>query len=87
MTLKEADKELKNTVETLFRRLGNHAAASTKSKILDRELTGRREPMVLNSAYLIQWEEIAQFMEEAESISREIQTKGFYLEWSGPWPR
>jgi hypothetical protein len=83
---KEADKELNNIVEALFRRLGRQAVTSIKSKILEKELTGRREPMVLNSAYLITEEKIANFREEAETINREMQVMGFYLEWSGPWP-
>ncbi len=83
---KEADEELNNIVEVLFGRLGKQAVASIKSKILGKELTGKSEPMVLNSAYLINEEKIANFREEAETINREIQTKGFYLEWSGPWP-
>jgi len=53
---------------------------------LDKELTGRREPMVLNSAYLIPREKIENFKKEAEGLNQEIQAKGFYLEYSGPWP-
>jgi hypothetical protein len=83
---KEMDKELNNIAEDLFESLSKQAVASVKSKILDKELTGRREPMVLNSAYLIPGEKIENFKKEAEGLNREIQAKGFYLEYSGPWP-
>jgi uncharacterized protein YcgL (UPF0745 family) len=83
---KKADKELKNIVEVLFESLGKQAVVSTKNKILEKELTGRREPMVLNSAFLIQEGKIEDFKEEAENLNQEIETKGFYLEYSGPWP-
>jgi hypothetical protein len=53
---------------------------------LGKELTGRREPLVLNSAYLIPEEKIENFKEEAEGLNQKIQAKGFYLECSGPWP-
>jgi hypothetical protein len=83
---READKELNNILEGLFESLGRQAMASIKSKILGKELTGRREPMVLNSAYLIPEEKIENFKEEAEGLNQEIQAKGLCLEYSGAWP-
>lgn len=83
---REVDKELNNIVEILFARLEKQAVASVKSKILGRELTGRREPMILNAAYLIPEEKIEDFKKEAKKLNQKIQIKGFYLEYSGPWP-
>jgi len=83
---KEADKELNNIVEILFEGLKKHAADSVKNKILEKELTGRREPMVLNTAYLISEEKIEVFKKEVEDLNQEMQAKGFCLEYSGPWP-
>ncbi len=83
---REVDNELNNIVEVLFESLEKQAEASIKSKILGKELTGRREPMVLNSAYLIPEEKIENFKKKAEGLNQEIQAKGFYLEYSGPWP-
>ena len=82
----EMDKELNNIAEDLFKSLSKQAVASVKSKILDKELTGRREPMILNLAYLIPEEKIENFKKEAEGLNQEIQAKGLYLEYSGPWP-
>jgi len=83
---KEVEKELNNILEGLFEKLAMQAVASIKSKILEKELTGKHEPMVLNSAYLIPEEKIENFKEEAEGLNQEIQAEGFYLEYSGPWP-
>jgi len=83
---KEVDKELNNIVEVLFESIGKQAVASIKNKIFGKELTGKREPMVLNSAFLIPEGEIVNFKEEAGELDQEIQAKGFYLEYSGPWP-
>ncbi|OGL45054.1 MAG: hypothetical protein A2W05_08560, partial [Candidatus Schekmanbacteria bacterium RBG_16_38_10] len=83
---KEADKELNNIIEGLFESLRKQAVASTKNKILEKELTGRREPMILNSAYLIPDEKTEDFKKDAERLNQEIQAKGLYLEYSGPWP-
>ncbi|MDP2938682.1 MAG: GvpL/GvpF family gas vesicle protein [Candidatus Omnitrophota bacterium] len=83
---KESDKALNNIVEILFERLGKSAVASVKNKILGKELTGRHEPMVLNTAYLISEDKIEDFKRELDDLNQQIQTKGFYLEYSGPWP-
>ena len=83
---KEVEKELSNAAEVLFESLRKQAVASNKIKILGKELTGRREPMILNAAYLISEERIETFKEDAERLNQEIQTKGFYLDYSGPWP-
>ena len=82
----EIDKELNNIVEGLFEDLKKQAIASVKNKILGKELTGRKEPMVLNVAYLIPEEKIKDFNKEVQRLNQEIQANGFYLEYSGPWP-
>jgi len=83
---KEIDKELNNMAEAIFESLKKEAVDSNKGKILEGELTGRREPMVLNAAYLIPEAIIEEFKKEAERLDQEIQAKGFCLEYSGPWP-
>jgi len=83
---KEMDNELNNIAEDLFESLSKQAVASVKSRILDKELTGRREPMILNFACLVPKGKIENFKAEAQCLNRQIQAKGFYLEYSGPWP-
>jgi len=57
----EMDKELNKIVEDLFKSIGKHAVASVRNKVLEKDLTGRREPMVLNLACLIPKEKIENF--------------------------
>ncbi len=83
---KELNKQLDNIVESLFETLKKHAVGSVKNKVLEKELTGRPEPMVLNVAYLILKEKIEDFRKEVEDLNQEMQTKGFCLEYTGPWP-
>lgn len=83
---KEMEGELNNMAQRLFERLGKQAAASTKNKILGKELTGKKEPMILNAAYLILKEKIGDFKKEADDLNQEMEGKGYYLEFSGPWP-
>jgi hypothetical protein len=83
---KEMEKELNNMTEDLFESLKKQAVASVKSKILEKELTGRQEPMVLNAAYLIPENNIEDFKKEVMGLNQQMQAKGFFLEYSGPWP-
>ena len=83
---KEIEKELDNIAEILFERLKKQAVDATKCKILQKELTVRREPMILNAAYLISEEKIEYFKNEASTINQQIRRNGFCLEYSGPWP-
>ncbi len=83
---KEVDKELNNIMYVLSESLKKYAVDSIKGKILARELTGRKDPMVLNVAYLILEEKVEHFKKAADDLNQNIQTKGFYMECSGPWP-
>ena len=83
---KEVEKELNDMTEDLFESLKRQTTASVKSKILEKELTGRKETMVLNAAYLIPEEGIEDFKREAIDINQQIEKKGAFLEYSGPWP-
>lgn len=83
---REMDRELNNIAGNLFERLDKQAVASTKNKILGKELTCKREPMILNAAYLIVEERIEGFKKEVDDLNQEMEEEGVYLEESGPWP-
>jgi len=82
----EVDMELDNSANALFDRLTRQASASVKCNILARELTGKREPMVLNAAYLVSDGKIESFKHEVEGLKQQLYEKGLCLECSGPWP-
>jgi hypothetical protein len=86
LIVKETAGELNDFSLGVFETFKNIAVDSVKNKNLGKELTGKSEPMVLNAAYLIPGESVADFKTEAEKVNRRIQKKGFYLEYSGPWP-
>jgi len=82
----EANKELETILDALFRRLGEEAAGSVKTKILDSEMTGKTERMVFNAAFLVHVDKVDPFKKALEGIDEDMQTKGLHLEYSGPWP-
>jgi uncharacterized protein YcgL (UPF0745 family) len=83
---KEVEKELNKMMEGAFESLKTQAVTAVKSKILGKELIGRQEPMVLNAAYLVLEEKMEDFKKEAEDLNHKMQEKGFFIEYSGPWP-
>jgi len=82
----EVDKELSTTMDVLFEGLKKQSVDSVRNKVLEKELTGRFEPMVLNAAYLVSEEKVENFTEVVEDLKQEMQAQGFCLEYSGPWP-
>jgi len=82
----ELEKELNELTEDLFVRLGKYAVDSSKGKILEKELTARDDPMVLNAAYLISEEKVEDFKNAFARLNQYVQPNGVYLEHSGPWP-
>jgi uncharacterized protein YcgL (UPF0745 family) len=83
---KEVEKELNKMMEGVFESLKKQAVTAVKSKILGKELIGRQEPMVLNAAYLVLEEKMEDYRKEAEDLNHKMQEKGFFIEYSGPWP-
>ena len=82
----ECDNELDSIIKYIYKSLEKHSADSVNNKILQRALTGKREEMVFNAAYLIPDVNIEIFKKDTEAMNRKMQHKGIYLEYSGPWP-
>jgi len=83
---REVEKKLNNIGELIFENLKKQAAEAARCKILERELTGRPELMVLNAAYLIAEERVEDFKKEIEELNQRVQSKGLFVECSGRWP-
>ncbi|MDD5242760.1 MAG: GvpL/GvpF family gas vesicle protein [Syntrophorhabdaceae bacterium] len=82
----EVNKELDTMLDKLFGKLGEEAAESVKTRILDREMTGKTERMVLNAAFLINTDKVDSFKKTLVNIDEDLKAKGINLEYSGPWP-
>jgi hypothetical protein len=73
-------------VELIYGRLGEHAVDAVLSRSYDRRLSGETQEMVLNAAYLVPDERIADFQSLFEDLSRRHARDGLALELTGPWP-
>jgi len=80
------NKKLNDYGQLIFEKLNQHSIESRINKLLPKEVTERKEEMILNSAFLIKKNKVANFI-EAESALKEIfQEMGFFLDCTGPWP-
>lgn len=52
----------------------------------DAALSGRREPMALNSAYLVVRDGVEPFLDLADELQERLTPEGMTLEITGPWP-
>lgn len=80
------NKKLNDYGQLIFERLNKHSIDSRINKLLPKEVTERKDEMILNSAFLIKKDKVENFM-EAESALKEIfEEMGFFLDCTGPWP-
>ena len=82
----EKDKELDRITEEIFENLGQLAFSKNKSKLLEKDFTGRTEPMVLNGFYLIEESKLNDFQKKVEELKEKYNGKGIIIEMTGPWP-
>jgi len=67
-------------------RLSSHAAEAVINSLQDKKITGRKEEMILNVAYLVTDEQLAAFRAELESLEKEYGDLALSYEITGPWP-
>ena len=67
-------------------RLSGHAEEDIINPLQSKELTGRKDAMILNGAYLVAEEQLVAFRAELESLGEEYSDLGFSYEMTGPWP-
>lgn len=80
------DKELDRIIEDVYERIGQIALNKNKSKLLEKEFTGRTEEMILNAFYLLKQAKLAQFQNKIKKIKEKYHSQGFDIKITGPWP-
>jgi len=56
------------------------------NRLLPKEVTEREDDMVLNSAFLIDKDEVDDFKNMINTLKMRYEGKGFYIDCTGPWP-
>lgn len=80
------DKELDKIIKNIYESAGQVALNKNKSKLLEKDFTGRQEEMILNAFYLLEEEKLAQFQNKIKKIKEKYNSRGLDIEMTGPWP-
>ena len=80
------NKKLNDYGQLIFERLNQHSIQSCINKLLPKEVTERKEEMILNSAFLIKKNKVEGFIEAERALKEIFQEMGFFLDFTGPWP-
>lgn len=56
------------------------------NKLLPKQVTERKDDMVLNSAFLVGKDEVGDFINMVDMLRVHYENKGFFIDCTGPWP-
>lgn len=82
----EAESVGDRATQTIHERLGTYARECHAGALQDKRITGRKETMTLNGAYLVDVSRLDVFKEELDMLRSEFGEAGVILDLSGPWP-
>jgi gas vesicle protein GvpL/GvpF len=82
---RDFDARCREVVRSLYERLLEHAVEGVANRPQPRELTGRREEMLLNAAFLVRAGDGA-IPAVAARANDELAELGIGVELTGPWP-
>lgn len=80
------NKKLNDYGQLIFEKLNQHSIESRINKLLPKEVTERKEEMILNSAFLIKKNKVENFMEAENALKETFEEMGIFLDCTGPWP-
>jgi Gas vesicle synthesis protein GvpL/GvpF len=82
----EADAVVEDRVRGISDRIKQISVAAVRNPPQDRLLSGRREPMVLNAAFLVERTDQLAFRGLIDEIAGDAPSFGLTVTASGPWP-
>lgn len=91
---KKRDELIKNVInekiseytQDSFDRLKRQSQDAKINKLLPKEVTQKKEKMVLNAAFLIDKKRIKEFDNILAYLRTKYGPKGLEFDWTGPWP-
>ena len=80
------NKKLNEYSQGPFERLKQYSVEFRINKLLPKEVTERKEEMILNSAFLIDKNKVADFVDTVNGIKTRYAEQGLFFDCTGPWP-
>lgn len=56
------------------------------NRLLPKEVTDREDEMILNSAFLVDRDEVGDFQNMVDTLKMHYEGKGLFIDCTGPWP-
>jgi len=93
--LKKRTEELLNTSvnnkinrygQESYERLRGESTQTCINKLLPKEITERKDDMILNSAFLIDKDKVNVFATTVDLLQAQYRSAGFSFDCTGPWP-
>ena len=72
--------------EEIFQDLGKDAFEANLNNVLPQKVTGKNKEMILNAAYLVEGEKVADLRRRGKNFMEKYEFMGLDAEFSGPWP-
>lgn len=69
-----------------FEKLKPFSIEAKINRLLPREVTERKEQMILNSAFLVDKKKLSDFIKTANTLKKYHNKKGISMYYTGPWP-
>lgn len=86
----QADKKARQCWPAVAKQVGNelkdHAHKTCPLRLQPRNVSGRREEMIFNCAFLLRRENLTDFQAHVESFDADFREQGIAVALSGPWP-
>jgi len=81
-----SNKKINECGQESFEALKELSFEARINKLLPKEVTERKEDMVLNSAFLVGKDEVGDFLNMVDTLKMHYENKGFSIDCTGPWP-
>lgn len=83
---KSLNKKLNEYGRDSFEGLKAGSLEARLNRLLPREVTDRKDEMILNSAFLIRKDNVGNFISIVNALKSLYGNKGLFLDCTGPWP-
>ncbi|MBI4743336.1 MAG: GvpL/GvpF family gas vesicle protein [Actinobacteria bacterium] len=80
------NKKLNEYGQDSFQRLKQHSTQFRVNKLLPKEVTERKDDMILNSVFLIRKDEVTDFVNRIDMLKKIHTRRGLSFDHTGPWP-
>jgi hypothetical protein len=81
-----ANKKLNEYGQASFDRIREKSLEARINKLLPKEVTERKDEMILNSTFLINKDKVENFLNIVEDLRTKYTDRGLFFDCTGPWP-